>query len=87
VGLREPDGRGVAAPGPVLGALAEARLDRVPHDVAERRQELVVVFDANGVVACAEDVSFHVVAHVERNSMAEVQRVHPDRKRAVVDVE
>jgi hypothetical protein len=85
--LRASDRGRVAAPGPVLGPLDEAGLDRVSHHVAKRGQKLVVVLDPDGVVARPEDVSFHPVPHIEGNRVAEVQRVHPDRKCAVIDVE
>jgi hypothetical protein len=65
-----------AAPGPLFGARAEARADRVVEDVAERGGQVFVAVDGARGVAVAEEVTPALVAPVERQRVDSVQAVH-----------
>jgi hypothetical protein len=68
--------RGVAAPGPALGLLAQARPHGVERDISDGRPELLVARDVNGAEPALKDVPDAPMSFVEAPGVAAVKRLH-----------
>src|SRR5581483_10336936 len=64
--LRETDRRRIAAPNPLLGPLAEHRLDGIPRDVLEHIEKVRFAHESACAVAPAVNVPLHGVPRIER---------------------
>jgi hypothetical protein len=70
----------MAAPAPVLGALAEGGAHRVRRDVRDGRPELLVGLDPDRPVATLKEVPVAIVALVEDLRVRAVEPLHPARE-------
>src|SRR6266446_10367872 len=70
-----------AAAEPLIRPFAQARAEGIARDVAEGRQELLIVLHALRPVAGAQEVPQPLMAIIECLAVSGVEEVHAERKR------
>jgi hypothetical protein len=83
-GWVEPSGGAIASPWQLRGLGAEICLDRVPDDVANSPEELLLALPAHCPKAVPKEVSLTAVAPVEAKRVSAVEFLHGGREAVVV---